>query len=96
MLFLNMSYYAGKRRKKSPAVKAGESKSDKAKSVRKYTKKRSGCQIYNYQKKSVFIKRCSFAIPIPKPLSPGKAVYAWLALHRAEPLGIHARHPCRG
>ena len=40
--------------KKSPAVKAGESKSDKAKSVRKYTKKRSGCQIYNYQKKSVF------------------------------------------
>jgi hypothetical protein len=29
--------------KKSPAEKAGESKSDKAKSVRKYTKKRSGC-----------------------------------------------------
>ena len=51
--------------KKSPAVKAGEIKSDKAKSVRKYTKKRSGCHIYNYQKKSVFIKRCSFAIPIP-------------------------------
>ena len=81
--------------KKSPAVKAGESKSDKAKSVRKYTKKRSGCQIYNYQKKSVFIKRCSFAIPIPKPLSPGKGLYYWgyrpvqartLAVSRTKPL----------
>ena len=25
----------------------------------------------------------------------GRAVYALLALHRAEPLGIHARRPCR-
>ena len=39
MLFLNMSYYAGKRRKKSPTARVGEIKSDKAKSVRKYTKK---------------------------------------------------------
>ena len=23
-------------------------------------------------------------------------MYAWLALHRAEPFGIHAWHPCRG
>lgn len=45
MLFLNMGYVWEKNgAKKSPAVKAGEIKSDKAKSVRKYTKKRSGCQ----------------------------------------------------
>lgn len=35
-------------RKKSPAVKAGESKSDKAKSVRKYTKKEVVVIIINH------------------------------------------------
>ena len=34
---------------------------------------------------------------LPKTPSPRwKAVYAWLALRLAKPLGIHARHPCRG
>ena len=37
-----------------------------------------------------------FRHPCRKPLSPGKAVYAWLALRPAKPIGIHARHPCRG
>ena len=31
----------------------------------------------------------------PNPFPMGRAVYALLALHRAEPLGIHARRPCR-
>ena len=32
----------------------------------------------------------------PAPFPMWKAVYALLDLHRAEPFGIHARHPCRG
>lgn len=47
-------------RKKSPAEKAGESKSDKAKSVRKYTKKRSGCH-YN---QSLSALRTAFSITV--------------------------------
>ena len=48
-------------------------------------------------RKSMFFKKSA----CPQSLSPNpfpwwKAVYALLALHRAEPLGIHARHPCRG
>lgn len=39
MLFLNRAQCDGKRRKKSPTARVGEIKSDKAKSVRKYTKK---------------------------------------------------------
>ena len=31
----------------------------------------------------------------PNPFPMGRAVYALLALHRAEPLGIYARRPCR-
>ena len=34
--------------------------------------------------------------PYPQTPSPRwRVVYAWWALHRAEPFGIHARHPCR-
>ena len=45
MLFLNMGYVWEKNGAKNhPPFTAGERKSDKAKSVRKYTKKRSGCQ----------------------------------------------------
>lgn len=61
MLFLNKAHCDGKRRKKITRRKAGEIKSDKAKSVRKYTKKRSGCQnlIVICLKNSIQHNRCA-------------------------------------
>jgi hypothetical protein len=46
--------------------------------------------------KIYFYKTVKNLNPYPQTPFPRKAVYALLALHRAEPLGIHARHPCRG
>ena len=44
-----------------------------------------------------FGRSISASLPNPQTHFPRwKAVYAWLALHRAKPLCIHARHPCRG
>ena len=47
--------------------------------------------------KVCFFKKVLVLNPYPQtPFPRWKAVYAWLALHRAKPLCIHARHPCRG
>ena len=48
-------------------------------------------------RKSLFFKNSEISLSLtPNPFPPWKAVYAWLALHRAKPLCIHTRHPCRG
>ena len=47
--------------------------------------------------KVCFFKNVAYSQTLtPNPFPSGRAVYALLALRRAEPLGIHARHPCRG
>ena len=55
------------------------------------------CHSFSDCRKSLFFQKsaCSQSLT-PNPFPVGRAVYAWLALHRAEPFGIHAWHPCRG
>lgn len=49
-----------------------------------------------FVEKSVVPKKCLFLIPIPKPLSRERLCMLGGLCVLAKPLGVHARHPCRG